>query len=145
VKIVVIIILLMCLFASLSISAEWEAIGVTGCYFDKSNLRVVSKNVISVSVKIVYSDKEVVRLDDNLRKNGSAYDFSKYGYTIMQEFMNCKDDSTAYKYVIHYDKSGKPITFSEYSDIEYDKVTPNTVGSEMLISICNFASAHNIK
>ena len=138
-KITVLIILLVGLSNSLAISAEWEPIGETGRYFDKTSLIVVNKNVVSVSVKTTSSVGEIVRLDDNLRKNGSAFNFSKYSHTILQEYMNCKDDTTALKNVTHYDKSGKPITSSDFSETEYEKVVPNSVGSEILITICNYA------
>jgi hypothetical protein len=137
-KITALMILLCGLTASQAISAEWEPIGETGRYFDKTCLSVLNKNVVSVSVKTILSVGEVVRLDDNLRKNGSAFDFSKYSHTILQEYMNCKDDTTALKNVTHYDKSGRPITSSDFSETEYEKVVPNSVGSEILTTICNY-------
>jgi hypothetical protein len=138
-RIVLQIILLVSFSSSLAISAEWEPIGETGRYFDKTSLIVVNKNVVSVSVKTALSAVEVVRLDDNLRKNGSSYDFSKYNHTILQEYMNCKDDTTALKNVTHYNKSGEPITTSDFSETEYEKVVANSVGSEILTTICNYA------
>jgi hypothetical protein len=144
IRIVQYIILLVSLTASQANSAEWEPIGETSRYFDKTSLIVVNKNVVSVSVKTALSAVEVVRLDDNLRKNGSSYDFSKYSHTLLQEYMNCDDDTTALKNVTHYDKSGRPITSSDFSETEYDKVVPNSVGSEILTTICDYAVT-NIK
>jgi hypothetical protein len=144
-KIVLCIILFTVFTVSHSIAAEWEPIGETGRYFDKSNLSIVGKSTVSVSLKIIYDKVEIVRLDKNLRKNSEKYDFSNYSYTIVQEYMNCKDDTTAIMEVIHYNRNNKPITTSKFRDIEYIKVVSDTIGSEIYITICNYAATNIIK
>ena len=49
-KMIVYIILLSSLATSSAIAAEWEPIGETGRYFDKSNLTIMDKNIVSTTV-----------------------------------------------------------------------------------------------
>ena len=142
-KIVLYFILLSTLSTSSLMAAEWEPIGESGHYFDKSNLTVMNKNIVSAWIGFKMSNTEVLKLFDSLKKEGEVVDFSNYNYTLMQEYMNCKDHTSAIKYIIHYDKAKHKITTSDYKDIEYEKAIPKTIGDESLASVCKYANRND--
>ena len=124
-------------------AAEWEPIGETGRSFDKSNLTIMNKNIVSAWIGYKMSNTEVTKLVDSLKKEGEFVDFSKYDYTMMQEYMNCKEHTSAIKHIIHYDKYKNEITSSNYKDIEYENVIPKTIGDESFVTICKYANRND--
>ena len=121
-------------------AAEWEPIGETGRSFDKSNQTVMNKNIVFAWIGFKISNAEVTKLVDSLMKEGEKVDFSNYDFTMMREYMKCKDHKSAIKYIVHYDIYKNEIIASYYKDIEYEKVIPKTIGDECFASICKYAN-----
>jgi hypothetical protein len=134
------IILLSSLSASSNNPTDWNPIGETGRYFDKTNLTIIDKNIVSVWIRYRLSSAEVTRLVDSLKKEKEIFDFSNYNYTMMQEYLNCKERTSAIKHVIHYGKNNKQIISSNYKELDYDKVIPGTIGGESLLEICKYVN-----
>ena len=125
------------LFANQAWAADWiyfDTAAVGDVYYDKSSIKKVSKNIISVWNKDVLSKEAKKKYFSLLKeihkapKNPSMLNY----YTKLME-IDCVNRKIKDIFVIFYNEKGKVIYASPKSDSgEWNDILPNTVGEKLI-------------
>jgi ketosteroid isomerase-like protein len=133
----IICLLIFSLFANQAWAADWiyfDTAAVGDVYYDKSSIKKVSKNIISVWNKDILSEKtkrkyfSILKEIHKAPKNPSMLNY----YTKLME-IDCVNRKIKDIFVIFYDVKGEAVYSSPKSESgEWNDILPNTVGEKLI-------------
>ena len=118
--------------------------------YDKSNIKKIDSSKSLIWIKQVplpesYTEVKIGKMKENKIEKGydefgkpknSFQGFENYGFTILQEEIDCKKDLYRILKIIEYDMNGEVLKNSE-DKIEWAYVVPGTAQMAILDSLCN--------
>jgi cell division septation protein DedD len=126
------------LFANQAWAADWIYYDTTAVgdmlYYDKSSIKKVNKNIISVRTKNILSEKTKTKHFSILKGMHKAPDNpSMLSYYTKLTEIDCVNKKMKGISVIFYDKKGKVVYSSPKSESgEWNAILPNTVGEKLI-------------
>lgn len=106
-------------------------------YNKKTITKSGGKNIVQVSVKWIYSDKDREdRIKDTRNGGLSTEGYSKLSYGIFLEQIDCKNKKTRILSITDYDTDGRVLFREDYDKLIWISLVPNTNGDRLREIVC---------
>jgi hypothetical protein len=129
------------LFANRVCAAEWiflESVATGAQYYNKSNVKEVNKNIISVSVKEIYNDNGKIKNYSFLKKIGKT---PINPYILSHELklleINCVKEKIKGSSDRIYDKQGNVVAVIPSTYYERKDFVPESVAEKIVNTFCS--------